>query len=54
MPYHIGHAGVDLKKYGYIESYLAHNIYYEMLAEIGTIGCIIFAYFYKFSCIYYL
>lgn len=46
MPYHIGHAGVDLKKYSYIESYLAHNIYYEMLAEIGTIGCIIFCVFF--------
>lgn len=52
MPYHIGHAGVDLKEYGYIRSYAAHNIYYQMLAEIGIVGCVLFCFFFASFLIY--
>lgn len=43
MPYHIEHSGVDLVKYGNIQGYAAHNIYLQMLAEIGTVGLALFA-----------
>lgn len=42
FPEHIATGGVNLAKYHYIQPWSAHNIYYQMLAEIGTIGTVIF------------
>ena len=42
FPEHIATGGVNLAKYHYIQAWSAHNIYYQMLAEIGTIGTTIF------------
>lgn len=41
-PAHIATGGVDLAKYHYIQAWCAHNIYYQMLAEIGTFGTVVF------------
>ena len=42
FPRHIATAGVDLAKYHYINAWAAHNIYYQMLAEIGIVGTVVF------------
>lgn len=46
FPAHIATGGVNLADYGYIQAYAAHNIYYQMLAEIGVVGLILFCIFY--------
>lgn len=52
MPYHISHAGVDLMAYGAITETGAHNIYLQMLAEIGIVGCVAFCVFFAGYLIY--
>lgn len=42
FPAHIATGGVDLANYGYIRAYAAHNIYFQMLAEIGLVGLVLF------------
>lgn len=42
FPVHIATGGVNLAKYHYIQAFAAHNIYYQMLAEIGIIGLALF------------
>lgn len=41
-PTHILTGGVNLGNYGYIQAFAAHNIYYQLLAETGTVGLCLF------------
>lgn len=52
FPEHIATGGVDLSKYHYIQAWSAHNIYYQMLAEIGTVGTVLFCTVFVFGIIY--
>lgn len=54
FPEHIATGGVNLAKYHYIQAWSAHNIYYQMLAEIGTIGTAIFCTVFVIGIIYTL
>lgn len=54
FPEHIATGGVDLSKYRYIKAWSAHNIYYQMLAEIGTVGTIIFCTVFIIAIVYTL
>lgn len=42
FPTHIATGGVNLAEFNYIRAYAAHNIYYQMLAEIGIVGITLF------------
>ena len=54
FPEHIATGGVNLAKYHYIQAWSAHNIYYQMLAEIGMIGTTIFCGVFLIGIIYTL